>query len=84
MVRIMRGRVKWFNNKLGYGFIESNNIEKDIYVHFSEIQMDKYKYLMENDIVEFELDESNNKALNVKIIKKGSQASNFKVNKKTK
>ncbi len=84
MVRIMRGRVKWFNNKLGYGFIESNNIEKDIYVHFSEIQMDKYKYLMENDIVEFELDESNNKALNVKIIKKGSQASNFEVNKKTK
>ncbi len=80
----MRGRVKWFNNKLGYGFIESNNIKKDIYVHFSEIQMDKYKYLMENDIVEFELDESNNKALNVKIIKKGSQASNFKVNKKTK
>ncbi len=84
MVRIMRGRVKWFNNKLGYGFIESNNIKKDIYVHFSEIQMDKYKYLMENDIVEFELDESNNKALNVKIIKKGSQASNFEVNKKTK
>ncbi len=66
----MRGRVKWFSNKLGYGFIESKNIEKDIFVHFSEIQMDEYKYLMENDIVEFEFDESNNKALNVKIIKK--------------
>ncbi len=50
MVRIMRGKVKWFSNKLGYGFIESNNIEKDIYVYYSEIQMDKYKYLMENDI----------------------------------
>ncbi len=80
----MRGRVKWFNNKLGYGFIESKNIDKDVFVHFSEIQMDKYKYLMVNDIVEYELDESNNKALNVKIIKKGSQASNFEVNKKTK
>ncbi len=63
----MHGKVKWFSNKLGYGFIESENIEKDIYVHFSEIQMDKYKNLMENDIVEFEYDESNNKALNVKI-----------------
>ncbi len=73
----MRGRVKWFNNKLGYGFIESNNIKKDIYVHFSEIQMDKYKYLMENDIVEFELDESNNKALNVKIIKKRKSSIKF-------
>ncbi len=83
-MRISRGKVKWFSNKLGYGFIEAKNIEKDIYVHFSEIQMDKYKYLMVNDIVEYELDESNNKALNVKIIKKGSQASNSEVNKKTK
>ncbi len=76
---VMRGRVKWFSNKLGYGFIESKNIEKDIFVHFSEIQMDEYKYLMENDIVEFEFDKINNKALNVKIIKKGSQVSNFEV-----
>lgn len=80
----MRGRVKWFSNKLGYGFIESKNIEKDIFVHFSEIQVDGYKYLMENDIVEFEFDENNNKALNVKIIKKGSQVLNFEVNQKTK
>lgn len=80
----MRGRVKWFSNKLGYGFIESKNIEKDIFVHFSEILVDGYKYLMENDIVEFEFDENNNKALNVKIIKKGSQVLNFEVNQKTK
>ncbi len=80
----MRGRVKWFSNKLGYGFIESKNIEKDIFVHFSEIQTDEYKYLMENNIVAFEFDAINNKALNVKIIKKGSRVSNFEVNKKTK
>ncbi len=79
---IMRGRVKWFSNKLGYGFIESENIEKNIFVHFSEIQIDDYKYLVKNDIVEFEFDESNNKALNVKIIKRESQVSNFEVNKK--
>ncbi len=78
----MRGRVKWFSNKLGYGFIESKNIEKDIFVHFSEIQMDGYKYLMENDIVEFEFDENNNKALNIKIIKTGSQYQNLKLIKK--
>lgn len=69
----MRGRVKWFNNSLGYGFIETENIEKDIFVHFSEIQVDGYKYLMENDIVEFDFDENDNKALNVKIIKTGNQ-----------
>ena len=49
-----RGKVKWFNNKKGYGFItpESGN---DIFVHHTAIQGDGYKTLNEGQEVEFEV-----------------------------
>ena len=50
----MRGRVKWFNNEKGYGFIEYNDLE-DIFVHYSAIIKDGYKTLKEGDIVDFKL-----------------------------
>ena len=50
----MRGKVKWFNNDLGYGFIECSNLD-DIFVHFSTIRMDGYKTLNEGDLVDFKL-----------------------------
>ena len=50
----MKGRVKWFNNEKGYGFIEYTDKE-DIFVHYSAIKQDGYKTLEEGQIVEFRL-----------------------------
>jgi len=50
-----KGKVKWFSNQKGYGFItpESGN---DVFVHFSAIQGDGYKSLDEGQAVEFEIE----------------------------
>ena len=53
-ITVVRGRVKWFNNEKGYGFIEYPNKE-DIFVHYSAINQDGYKTLMEGQCVEFTL-----------------------------
>lgn len=50
----MQGTVKWFNAQKGYGFIVDSE-GKDVFVHYSQIQMDKFKTLNEDDIVNFEL-----------------------------
>lgn len=50
----MRGKVKWFNNEKGFGFIEYNGHE-DIFVHYSVILSDGYKTLVEGQYVEFDL-----------------------------
>lgn len=50
----MRGKVKWFNNDKGYGFIEYNNNE-DIFVHYSAILSEGFKTLVEGQYVDFEL-----------------------------
>ena len=49
-----KGRVKWFNEKKGYGFI-SRDDGNDVFVHFSAIQRDGFKSLYEGDEVEFEV-----------------------------
>jgi cold shock protein len=49
-----RGKVKWFNDAKGYGFIEQEGGE-DVFVHFSAIQMDGFKTLAEGQLVEFEI-----------------------------
>lgn len=63
-----QGKVKWFSNEKGYGFISCKDIENDVYVHFSDIQMKGFKSLEENDLVSFEYDDEMQKALNVKKI----------------
>lgn len=50
----MKGKVKWFNNEKGYGFIEYTDKE-DIFVHYSAIKQDGYKTLEEGQLVEFKL-----------------------------
>lgn len=50
----MLGKVKWFNSEKGYGFIERDG-GKDVFVHFSAIQMDGYKALEEGQSVEFDI-----------------------------
>ena len=51
---IIIGRVKWFNNEKGYGFIEYKQ-NKDIFVHYSTINREGYKTLSEGQFVEFTL-----------------------------
>ena len=53
----MQGRVKWFNNEKGYGFIDYPAGE-DIFVHYSAIKQDGYKTLSEGQVVEFDLIET--------------------------
>lgn len=53
----MNGRVKWFNNEKGYGFIDHQTGE-DIFVHYSAIKQDGYKSLSEGQLVEFDLIET--------------------------
>jgi CspA family cold shock protein len=50
----VQGKVKWFNNSKGYGFIGQDN-GADVFVHYSAIQSDGYKSLTEGDTVEFEI-----------------------------
>lgn len=50
----MLGKVKWFNNEKGYGFIEYNDNE-DIFFHYSEIQVDGYKTINQGEMVQYEL-----------------------------
>lgn len=49
------GKVKWFNNAKGFGFIREEGKEEDIFAHFSTITMDGYKTLKAGQEVEFEL-----------------------------
>ena len=51
------GKVKWFNNAKGYGFIERES-GSDVFVHFSAIQGEGFKSLVEGQKVEFEVVES--------------------------
>ena len=50
----MQGKVKWFNAEKGYGFIEGQD-GKDVFVHFSALQMDGFKVLDEGEEVEFDV-----------------------------
>ena len=51
-----RGKVKWFSNQKGYGFIETEG-GKDVFVHHSVIQSDGYKTLEEGQEVQFEIEQ---------------------------
>ncbi len=52
----MIGKVKWFNAEKGYGFITTED-GKDVFVHFSQIQVEGYKSLDEGQAVEFEIND---------------------------
>ncbi len=62
------GKVKWFNNAKGYGFIEQEG-GKDVFVHYSAIEGSGYRSLEEGQPVEFEISQG----------PKGPQASNVRI-----
>lgn len=49
------GKVKWFNNAKGYGFINEEGKTEDLFAHYSAIQMDGYKTLKAGQPVKFEI-----------------------------
>ncbi len=65
-----KGTVKWFNNQKGYGFI-SDDAGKDIFVHYSGIDMDGFKTLEEGATVEYELSETDRgpQAIHVTVVR---------------
>ena len=65
---MVNGKVKWFSNQKGYGFIQSDAGE-DIFVHFSAIQTEGFKTLSQGQEVEFEISEGT----------KGPQAANVNI-----
>jgi len=54
MKAMMQGKVKWFNERKGFGFIEAEN-GTDVFVHFSAIQTSGFKTLQEGQRVSFEV-----------------------------
>ncbi|MDM5154230.1 cold-shock protein CspD [Bacillus sp. DX1.1] len=54
----MQGKVKWFNNEKGFGFIEVEGAD-DVFVHFTAIEGDGYKALEEGQEVSFDITEGN-------------------------
>jgi CspA family cold shock protein len=49
------GKVKWFNDSKGFGFITPDDGSKDLFAHHTSIQMDGYKSLKENQAVQFDV-----------------------------
>jgi CspA family cold shock protein len=64
---MVTGRVKWFNDSKGFGFIEVEGGD-DVFVHYTAIEDEGFKTLSENQLVEFDLVEGD----------KGPQAANVK------
>ncbi len=62
----LEGRVKWFNDAKGYGFIQQDN-GPDVFVHYSAIKTEGFKTLVEGQRVQFDIieDEKGLKAANV-------------------
>jgi len=67
----MKGKVRWFNNRKGYGFIGREDGGRDLFVHYTGIEKDGYKTLKPKQEVEFDITEG----------PKGEQAGNVKVTK---
>ena len=63
------GKVKWFNDAKGFGFIQQDGGGPDVFVHFSAIKQDGYKSLKEGQDVEFDVENDSKglRAANVRL-----------------
>lgn len=75
-----RGRVKWFSNEKGYGFIEREGGE-DVFVHFSAIQEEGFKTLDEGQEVQFEVVMGDRGPQAANVVKMGPPPSNYSFRK---
>ena len=64
----IKGKVKWFNGTKGYGFIERDDKQKDVFVHMSAVKDAGIDYLDEGDVLTFDIEDG----------KKGPSAVNLK------
>ena len=64
----IKGTVKWFNGSKGYGFIERDDKQKDVFVHMSAVKDGGIDYLDEGDVLTFDIEDG----------KKGPSAVNLK------
>ena len=67
----MKGTIKWFDEKKGFGFVANDEDHKEYFFHYSEIQKPGFKTVFDGQAVEFELKEDNqgrDQAVNIKEI----------------
>jgi CspA family cold shock protein len=78
------GRVKWFNNAKGYGFILSKEGGDDYFAHYSSIQMEGYKTLKAGQLVEFEIleGEKGSHAINIQAAEETDDSSDDETDEK--
>ena len=57
MTEVLKGKVKWFNGKKGYGFIEREDGQKDVFVHASAVRDAGLRFLNESDELEFSIED---------------------------
>jgi CspA family cold shock protein len=74
------GRVKWFNNAKGYGFILPQEGGEDYFAHYSSIQMEGYKTLKAGQLVEFEIleGEKGSHAINIRAAEEAAEETDKK------
>ena len=65
----LKGKVKWFNGKKGYGFIEREDKEKDVFVHASAVREAGLRFLNEGDEITFEVEDGEKGPAAVKLQK---------------
>ena len=71
-----QGTVKWFNPDKGYGFISREDGD-DLFVHYSEIQMDGFKTLDEGQAVEFDITTGQNGKLQASNVRKSAELTSY-------
>ena len=61
------GKVKWFNPKKGYGFVDQDDDEKDMFLHITALQKANISVLNEGDKISYDVEEENGRASAVNI-----------------